>query len=214
MATRVVDAAATRVGVDGVDGAGKSIFADELADVLRSAGWDVVRVSLDGFHQPRELRYRRGRASPDGFWLDSYDYARFRANVLAPFSPGGNRVFRRAIRDVASDQPVYAEVESASSDAILIVDGIFLHRDELVDDWDFTVFLDVGFGETFARMARRDGCPPDPAAPQNRRYLEGQRMYLAACDPSSRADVVIDNTDPVVPRLVESGQMSPAGTDS
>jgi uridine kinase len=214
VATRVVDAAVTRVGVDGVDGAGKSIFADALADVLRSAGWDVVRVSLDGFHRPRELRYRRGRSSPDGFWLDSYDYARFRANVLAPFSPGGYRVFRRAIRDVASDQPVHAELESATSEAILIVDGIFLHRDELVDNWEFTVFLDVGFDETFARMARRDGCPPDPAAPQNRRYLEGQRIYLAACDPLSRADVVIDNTDPLAPRLVESGQKSSAGTDS
>lgn len=214
VATQVVNTSAVRIGVDGVDGAGKSIFADELADRLRSSGREVVRVSLDGFHHPRGLRYRRGRSSPEGFWLDSYDYPRFRANVLDPFSPGGNRVFRRAIRDVASDQPVYAELETAGGDAILVVDGIFLHRDELADDWDFSVFLDVGFDETFARMARRDGFPPDPRAPVNRRYVEGQRIYLATCDPASRADVVINNTDPLAPRLIESDQVSSTGSDS
>jgi uridine kinase len=71
----------------------------------------------------------------------------------------------------------------------------------------------VGFDVTFARLARRDGLPADPAAPANRRYLEGQRLYLAACRPAQRADVVIDNTDLERPRLV-GRQPRPAGTGS
>lgn len=64
-----------RVGIDGVDGVGKTVFADHLAAILRTAGRPVVRVSADDFHHPREVRYRRGRTSPKGFWLDSYDYS-------------------------------------------------------------------------------------------------------------------------------------------
>lgn len=202
LANHITAAGAVRVGIDGVDGAGKTILADELAAVLQSAGRDVVRVSMDGFHNPREVRYRRGRSSPQGFWLDSYDYARFLAEVIEPFSPGGDRRFRAAIRDVTTDQPVNAEREVAPDDAVLIVDGIFLHRDELAEQWDVSAFLRVGFDVTFARMAGRDGCPSDPEAPTNRRYLVGQQLYLATCDPESRADVVIDNTDPARPRLV------------
>lgn len=213
VAARVAESHARRLAVDGVDGAGKTIFADELAGTLRAAGREVVRVSVDGFHQPRELRYHRGRASPEAFWLDSYDYDRFCDDVLAPFAPGGDRTYRRAIRDVESNQRVDVEPETASTDALLIVDGIFLHRDELAGCWDFSIFLDVGFDVTFARLARRDGFPADPAAPANRRYLEGQRLYLAACRPGEQADVVIDNTDPERPRLV-GPRTGSAGTGS
>lgn len=86
-----------------------------------------------------------------------------------------------------------------------MVDGIFLHRDELVGCWDYSVYLDVAFDVTFARMAVRDGCPPDPADPANHRYVAGQELYLTACAPQSRADVVIDNTDPAAPQRIRSG---------
>lgn len=202
---RITAAGAARVGVDGVDGAGKTIFADELANVLRDAGKNVARVSIDGFHNPRTVRYRRGRSSPEGFWLDSYDYPRFIADVIDPFSPGGDRRYRSAVRDVATDEPADVEPTAAPEDAVLIVDGIFLHRDELAGCWDFSVFLRVEFDETFRRMALRDGCPADPGAPENHRYLAGQQLYLAACDPESRADVVIDNTDPARPGSTAAG---------
>src|SRR5262249_58204748 len=39
-----------RVAVDGVDGAGKTFFADELARAVRSAGRRVIRASLPPFH--------------------------------------------------------------------------------------------------------------------------------------------------------------------
>lgn len=201
IAGRITETGAVRIGVDGVDGAGKTIFADQLADGLRTAGRDVVRVSIDGFHRPRRLRYQRGRSSPDGFWLDSYDYQRFRAEVVAPFSPGGDRRYREAIRDVTSDQAVDLEPQTAPDGALLVVDGIFLHRDELADCWDYSMFLRVGFDETFARMAKRDGCPADPTAPENSRYYAGQQLYLGACDPEGRAEVVIDNTDPDTPHV-------------
>lgn len=204
LADRIAAADAIRVGVDGVDGAGKTIFADELAELLRTAGRDVVRVSIDGFHNPRAVRYRRGRTSPEGFWLDSYDYPRFHAEVIEPFSPGGDRRYRSAIRDVASDEVIETRPAVAREDALLIVDGIFLNRDELCGCWDFSVFLRAEFDETFRRMASRDGCPADPSAPENHRYLAGQQLYLAACDPESRADVVIDNGDPARARLEAS----------
>lgn len=206
LASRISTAGAVRVAVDGVDGAGKSIFADELAGVLRQAGRDVVRVSIDGFHQPRQRRYRRGRTSPEGFWLDSYDYSRFIAEVIAPFSDGGDRRYLPAVHDVATDTPLDAGYETAPADAVLVVDGIFLHRDELAWCWDYSVFLRVGFDVTFARMSRRDGSPADPAAPRNRRYRVGQQLYLDACDPESRADAVVDNTDPASPQLVDGGR--------
>lgn len=182
------------MAVDGVDGAGKTVFAGELAAALRRRGAPTVEASVDGFHHPREVRHRRGRGSPEGFFLDSYDYDAFVALLLEPFGPGGSGRYVRAVYDVHAEAPVDLALEQAPSGATLVVDGIFLHRDELAALWDFSIWLDVPFEVSIPRGARRGYGEPDPAAASNRRYIEGQRLYLAACAPAGRATIVVDNT--------------------
>ncbi|KIU14948.1 uridine kinase [Mycolicibacterium llatzerense] len=182
-----------RVAIDGPDGAGKTYFADELAALLRTQQRPVVRVSLDDFHNTRAVRYRLGRDSPEGFWLDSYNYERFHADVLAPFSPGGSREYRVAAHDLTTDAVLNPAPRTAAPGTVLIVDGIFLHRNELAAIWDFSVFLDVPFIETARRMALRDGTDPDPDHPSMRRYVEAQRRYFRECRPHERARMLIDN---------------------
>jgi uridine kinase len=165
-----------RVAIDGVDGAGKTWFADDVARVLTGRGMVVQRLSIDDFLAPTTVRYARGRHSPEGYWRDSHDLPRFvRAATTEPKSSAGS---------------------------VLVVDGIFLLRGELQDLWDLTVFLDVPFDVAFDRLARRDGRPADPEARENVRYTEGQRLYLAERDPAKRAHLVVDNTDFTNPTLV------------
>lgn len=195
-------AGVVRVGIDGVDGAGKTHFADELADRLHRMGRSTIRASVDGFHHPRAIRYRRGRGSPDGFFQDSYDYGRLKAVLLDPLGPGGSRRYRVAAFDHRADAPVDAPEQCASPGSILVFDGIFLHRLELRGCWDYSVFLEVAFAVSVPRGAQRGEGSPDPVAPENRRYVEGQKLYLAACDPRRRATVTINNDDLLAPHIV------------
>ncbi|MCA0330035.1 MAG: uridine kinase [Actinobacteria bacterium] len=191
-----------RVAVDGGDGAGKTWLADELGEALRALGRPVVRVGVDDFHRPRAERYRRGRQSPEGFWLDSFDYARLRSDVLSPFGPGGDGRYRDRAHDLASDELLDPPWRQAPDGAVLVLDGLFLHRDGLAGLWDLSVFIEASDASRFARMASRDGTPDDPDDPANARYLGAHRLYVAACDPASRADVVVDNTEPERLRVV------------
>lgn len=200
--------ACTLVGIDGPDGSGKTVFADQLADAVRATGRPVVRISLDDFHHPRTVRHRLGPDSPWGFWLDSYDYPRFLADVLDPLGPRGDRRYRLAAHDLTTDQVLDPPWHQADPGSAVIVDGLFLHRDELVGRWDFTVFLDVPFAVTAARMTTRDGTPADPGHPAMRRYVDGQRIYYAECSPQRRATVVVDNADADAPE-VKPGSTSP-----
>jgi adenylate kinase family enzyme len=62
-----------RIGVDGVTASGKTTFADRLAALLGG----VARLTIDEFHRP-------GQAS---YYPDSFDFAAFRAAVLAATTP-------------------------------------------------------------------------------------------------------------------------------
>ncbi|KAK1753445.1 uridine kinase [Echria macrotheca] len=179
------------VGVDGVDGSGKTTFADELARHIAAAdSRPVIRVSLDAFHNISEIRYRLGRRSPEGFWLDSFNLEQFKEYVLEPL-----RSDSRSIRDrghsLDTDEVLDPPRLFAAPNAIVLIHGLFLHRDELYGYWDYSVFLDTPFHITAARMAARDGAPVEH--PYQQRYTGGQRLYFAAADPAKRASLVLDN---------------------
>ncbi len=199
----------TRVAIDGVDGAGKTHFADELGEVLRASGRSVIRASVDGFHNPRGIRYRLGRDSPEGFFHDSYDYEQLKAALLDPLSPGGSGHYRTAVFDHRSDRPVSAPNGAAAPGAILLLDGIFLHRPELRAYWDYSIFLEVAFAVSIPRGAQRGEASPDPHAASNQRYIRGQELYLRTCEPTRFATVTINNDDLLAPYIVTPSTASP-----
>ncbi|KJL29906.1 Thymidylate kinase [Microbacterium oxydans] len=195
------------VGIDGVDGAGKTILAERLVEQLRKTR-AAVRVSIDGFHHTRDRRYQRGRSSPEGFWLDSYDYVAFHRELTEPFRAGSG-TYLAATHDVDTDAVLRAPRHDVPRQAVLVVDGIFLHRPELRDIWDLTVYLDVPFHESARRMSRRDGSPPDPDSPENARYVGGQRIYLDECRPRDSATILVDYADVTSPVIMRWGHADP-----
>ena len=192
-----------RVAIDGVDGAGKTTLTDELAPLLDARGRPVVRVSIDRFHRPRKLRYARGPDSAEGYYRNTFDLAAFRARVLAPSAPGGDRRVIPACHDLATDEVDDPDPISLAEDGVVLVDGIFLHRPEVRDAWDFSVFLRAPFAVTMERAVARDG--GDAAAVRARyasRYVPGQRLYLAEADPERHADWVVEHGDPHAPEVL------------
>jgi uridine kinase len=194
-----------RIAIDGVDGAGKTMLADALAPLVVAKGRPAIRASVDDFHHPRAVRYARGKYSPDGFFLDSYDYPAFQRLLLDPLGPEGSGNYIARHFDHRTDQFVALQPQHAPEAAALIVDGIFLHRPELRDCWDISIFLQVDFAISRARNAARDGTPEalDPDTPYSRRYKGGQQRYLSECEPAQRADIVIDYNDLSAPKFLK-----------
>lgn len=181
------------VAVDGVDGSGKTTFAARLADAYAAAGRPAHVVHEDDFLNPRSVRYRLGRDSPKGYFLDSYDLRALAASVLDPLAAERDWRIVPRVFDHRTDTPVAAEPVAVAGGAVVIVEGMFLHRDELFERWDLSVFLDVPFIESVRRMAGRDGTEPDPEHPSMHRYVAGQRFYLKSCRPHDRAALVFEN---------------------
>jgi uridine kinase len=194
-----------RVAVDGLDAAGKTTLAEELASKLSGKGRDVIQSSIDGFHNPRSIRYRRGAMSPEGYFHDSFDYQFIASRLLIPLGRDGDRCYRTAVFDYGTDRVVEAPVLKAPDDAILVFDGIFLQRPELARYWDVSIFVDVTVDTVLeraeSRFLSRNGRDPESADVTDLRkryqlrYIPGQQEYLRSCHPEEKADIVIDNND-------------------
>jgi uridine kinase len=192
-----------RVAVDGPPAVGKTTLADELGDALRVQGRHVIRASIECFLRPRTQRYRRGELSPEGCYHDSFDCDALRRVLLDPLGPGGDREFRRMVYDNRTDSRVTEPVTASPVDAVLLFEGVFLLRPELIDAWDLRILVSAAFEETVARARTRDaalyGAPVDVERRFRSRYRPSQQFYFDTIRPTDQADIVIRNDEPQRP---------------
>jgi uridine kinase len=202
------------VGIDGRSGAGKSTFADELAGTLRERGRIVIRSTTDSFHRRRTARLMRGLTSADGYFLDSHQIDRIVNELLVPFRLGAGEVLVAAF-DEPTDTPLERVTEVASN-AVLVFDGLFLHRDEFAKLWDVSVFLDADerLNADWLQFLLDDlpTTSTQRAAELDRRldlarwprYRHGWSSYIDDLAPHHRATIVVDNNDLACPRILET----------
>jgi uridine kinase len=192
-----------RVAVDGPPAAGKTTLADELALLLRTRGREVIRASTEGFHLPRAQRYRRGEFSPEANYHDSFDYDALRRVLLDPLGPDGDGRYQDAIYDTDTDTALSQPVTTATADAVLLLDGVFLLRPELIDRWDLSIFVSAAFEQTLDRARIRDLARLGSTAEIERRfrtrYIPAQKLYLATARPADHADIIVHNDEPRLP---------------
>jgi len=192
----------TRVAIDGPPASGKTTLADELAVVLRRQGRSIVRATIDDFLFPRAQRYPRGEYSAEGCFFDTHDTEALNRVLLDRLGPDGDRRFQHTVYDHTSDLALSPPLTTVPADAVLIFDGVFLLRPELVDRWDLRIFVSVELEETVRRAVVREGRKSSPAMVERRwreRYIPSQQLYFAAARPTDRAHIVVRNDDPQSP---------------
>ncbi|MEU7918697.1 uridylate kinase [Micromonospora zamorensis] len=192
----------TRVAVDGPPAAGKTTLADELAVVLRAQGRDVIRATIDDFLFPRAQRYPRGEFSAEGCYFDTHDHGALNRVLLDPLGPDGDRRFQPAVYDHTTDTVLAPPVTTAAADAVLLFDGVFLMRPELIDRWDLRVFVSTALESTVERAVireRRVSSQVDVERRWRQRYIPAQQLYFATVRPSDHADIIVHNDEPQRP---------------
>lgn len=117
-----------------------------------------------------------------------------------------NGTYTAKIFDYETDSPVNISVSHASSDAILVIDGVFLQRPEFRKYWNYTVLLDITDETAVERGSMRDteriGDITSARQKYINRYIASQKIYYDECNPRTRASIIIDNTDYKNPTII------------
>ncbi|MEC5236126.1 hypothetical protein EXW39_15435 [Bacillus mycoides] len=194
-----------RVGVNGITASGKTTFANELAEEMKNRGVQVIRTSIDDFHNPRVIRYAQGKESARGYYEDAHDYTAFKERLLKPLGPNGNLQYETISHNLITDMPVHNTPLVASPTMVLIVDGTFLLKKEIEYLFDYKIFVDTDFETARNRGAEREteafGSYEEAEKMFINRYHAACKMYIDEHNPKECANIIFQNSnfdDPVV----------------
>ncbi len=181
------------IGISGIEAAGKSTAAAELAALLCNSA-EVIVIEGDAFSRSRAQR--NANADPvQGYLDDAYDYGYLCHAVLEPLR--SNQVRRLEFDSLEPTTDVITRRRlDFSPPGIAIVEGVLLFRAPVLDLLDYAIWIDLEFSESRSRAARRPrdlAYYPDSQAILDRydtRFHPAQRVHLAA-DPIGHADAIL-----------------------
>lgn len=187
-----------RIAINGIEGTGKTVFAQKLTAYLLSQGIKALQVSIDGFHFNRERRYKQGRDSAKGYYEDSYDEIGFIEKVLKS-SQSKTPNYTAATHDLESDEYLDLQPIEIEQQSVLITDGAYLFKPNYRKHWDLKIYLKTSFETAMKRGIERDketlGGWEQTQEKFEKRYHKASKIYLNENKPEQIADMIIDNSD-------------------
>ncbi len=186
------------IGINGIDGAGKTEFASALETYLKTNGHQTQLIQLDDFHNPKIMRYS-GNDQADNYYNKSFNIGLIIEKLLSPIKEKKPLSLSLKALDPDTDEYEVDRVYSIDREAIVIFEGVFLFRKELVSYIDYKVFMDIPLEESKRRAIIRDS--EANVRKYDEKYLPAQVKYMKKYPPTKVPDMVIDNTNWEYPRV-------------
>lgn len=179
------------VGIDGLGGAGKSTVSETLRKMFRGDGISVTVLHIDDFIHPKSVRYNDKYAEWECYYNLQWRYDYLINEVIMPLKRGSFSG-KTELYDKDSDTYFLSETDIPVG-SIVIVEGIFLQREELRGVFDYMIYIDIPEEIRLERVLERDGYiggKEQIKAKYENRYFPAERYYVKTCSPCDNADYV------------------------
>lgn len=171
------------IGIDGCGGSGKSTLAARLKENLPG----VTVVHMDDFYLPSNQKVV-GSPEEKPVGADC-DWRRVLHQVIEPLSRDQEGNYQRY--DWVKD--ALAEWHQVPVGGIVIIEGVYSTRNELLEYYDFTIWVETPRETRLSRGLERDG--EEARDRWEKDWMVAEDIYVKAHKPHERADLVIAGTN-------------------
>jgi len=165
------------VGINGIDCSGKTTFAKSVSKYFTQHKIENDRLDIDNFNNPAIVS-ETYKAFVSGSW-DEEDLNKYYELIIN---------YSDAIRAVSESKKKYS---------LVILEGIFIYKPQLVNLFDFKIYLDIDISLGRKRFAKRWSLKQDkrPFEIYDEIWMLSHIKYESEVHPKRISDLVIDYND-------------------
>ena len=203
--TKLIDRGKKVIGINGVDTSGKTIFAHNYSRYLNSIGIKNTILHIDDFHNPSNVRYR-GEDEIQAYYHNAFNYYQIINEILIPLKSNGYIDKDILCLNLDTDKYENRVHYDIDSETILLIEGVLLFREPMLEYLEGKIFLHIDFEEVISRATFRDVPKYGVEFLQKykNKYIPIQKLYLSEHNPEQKSDIVIDNKDYLNPTIINS----------
>lgn len=178
------------VGVNGFDCSGKTHFSNSLKNMFIADGTSAIVIDIDNFNNRL---------------VENNTYESFSKNE---FNKKNLETYYHQIIDF---QLARKKILSLNMDySVIIIEGIFIYKKELVDLFDFKIFLEIDYSTAKERFRVRQKGNKDsrPIEIFAAIWRPSHSRYLKEINPESLSDLVVNNSDYQQPKTISGNSRS------
>lgn len=172
------------VGIDGLSGAGKTTFVKELERELKKE-CPVTVIHLDDHIVKAERRYNTGYEQWYEYYSLQWDIEMLIASLFQNIHDAEEITL--PFYEKPMDSITYKKIKL---EPIILIEGVFLQRNEWIKYYDFTIFLDCPKELRYKRILKRDGFYEGMIDKYKRRYWPAEEYYLIYEKPMEQASKI------------------------
>lgn len=181
------------LGIDGLGGAGKTTFVQTLIASFKAEGIKTSILHIDDFIYPKSVRYDSSKEDWECYYYLQWRYDYLLEKILVPIKLDHTIDKQIELYDKDNDNYFYQHLK-LDCDTIVIIEGVFLQRNELRPFLDYVVFIDVPKEERLRRVLKRDTYIGDSkaiVAKCENRYFPAEEHYITHYNPAKKANQTI-----------------------
>lgn len=177
----------TIIGIDGLGGSGKSKLADSLKLELEKSNRSPFVLHIDDFIYPRNVRYDNSKEEWYCYYYLQWRYDYLVNEILKPFKDGLEIHKEIELYDKENDAYILEQIDIPQG-SIILLEGVFLQREEIMGYLDHVIYLDVPKELRLSRVLNRDiyiGDIEDIKSKYENRYFPAEDKYIEEYSPNS-----------------------------
>ena len=168
------------IAIDGRCGSGKTVLAQRLSEVFKC---NVFH--MDDFFLPASLHTKERLLQPGG----NVDYERFKKEVLMPLTEGKDVCYQPFDCMTGKFKPHIFK----SFNSISIVEGSYSLHPDIINHYDFKVFLTCSTKTQKQRISHREGSKM--LNQFLKKWIPLEEKYFETCDINTMCDLKLDTTN-------------------